>query len=196
MRNQPQPYKHDDPTHRSYGQSADSSLLAKRRNQRQNFAEGGATYPVEGASGSARWQGAGPEHYAAMRAEMSPSDLKTFQGQVSPAEYNTFMGAGTPTYRSGAEALDLMAAGTNKPSAQTTKDLAAKFGIDLNAKPSAAQTSGPGEDQFVYGPSGQVIHTASPSGYIYGQGGRPIQTSAAPQASPINFASNPAPTTK
>jgi len=137
MRNPPAAYKHDDPTHRQFGESANSALLNKRANQRQNFAAGGATYPVAGASGSARWQGAGPEHYAAMRAEMSPSDFKTFQGQVSPAEYAAFMGTSTPQRLSPGEALDRISAGTDNPSVQNTKDLAAKFGRDLYAQPQA-----------------------------------------------------------
>jgi hypothetical protein len=32
--------------------------------------------------------------WAAMRAQMSPSDIATFQQQVSPAEFQAFMGAG------------------------------------------------------------------------------------------------------
>jgi hypothetical protein len=38
MRNHPAGYKHSDPTHLQFGQSADSALLAKRK----RFAEGGA----------------------------------------------------------------------------------------------------------------------------------------------------------
>lgn len=46
MRNPPAGYKHSDPNHLNYGQSADPSLLAKRK--RQGFADGGAatTLPV------------------------------------------------------------------------------------------------------------------------------------------------------
>jgi len=38
MRNAPAPYKHDNPNHLAFGKSADSALLAKRR---QNFDDGG-----------------------------------------------------------------------------------------------------------------------------------------------------------
>jgi hypothetical protein len=33
--------------------------------------------------------------WAAMRAQMSPSDIATFQSRVSPAEFSAFMAAGT-----------------------------------------------------------------------------------------------------
>ena len=76
---------------------ANTRDYGKTSGPRRRFAAGGSVYPVPGASGSARWQGAGPEHYAEMRSEMSPSDFATFKSVATPEQYNTFMGISSPT---------------------------------------------------------------------------------------------------
>lgn len=157
MRNPPAAYKHDDPTHKQYGQSANSSLLNKRR---QNFAAGGGAFPVAGAKGSARWMGAGPEHYASMRAEMSPSDFATFQKNVSPAEYNTFMGVGTPS----TPGLDTSASATN-PSIQGTMDLANRFGINPGSQQQSINSvSGSGPVPLPGGGTAPASYTRTTTG--------------------------------
>jgi hypothetical protein len=164
MRNPPAAFKHDDPTHKQYGQSADSSLLNKRPNERQNFEYGGVPIATNTMKTLLSNQPAGTQYDAkGVRMTAGATDPVAAQNWVNAVDYERHhptadpMGGG-PTMSPGAM-LDKMGAGTNNPSIQATKDLAGQFGIDLNAQPQTpTQSRYPGgADPYGnggYGPQG------------------------------------------
>jgi hypothetical protein len=124
MRNPPVDYKNTG--YDEFGKSGDGALLAKKR---QNFAAGGY----------AKWLGAGPESYPAMRAEMSPSDFATFRKNVSPEEYNRFMGVSSPA---ATPAANYAPTSSNK-SVNDVKQMVSDLQLDAPTKSAIANRPAP-----------------------------------------------------